>query len=109
MTLKEQLMNLEPNVEGNWSVYADAPFTPESEARIGQDQFENGGLLDGKECVGSLEYIGGTGELEISNPEDPDYDPEHERELEVEDMIEKAEEYRLELEKIEREQNRMCT
>lgn len=42
-------INNDPSV----AVYADTPFTAESEARIGQTCFENGGLLDSKEWVGN--------------------------------------------------------
>ena len=39
--------------DDSWGIWADAPFTPESEARYGQRQFENGGLLDAKEFFAS--------------------------------------------------------
>ena len=50
MTLKEVICKGLEDQE-QWAIYAEAPFTPESEARIGQRQFENGGLLDDKEYV----------------------------------------------------------
>lgn len=34
--------------DDSWGIWADAPFTPESDARYGQSQFKNGGLLDKK-------------------------------------------------------------
>ena len=34
--------------EDSWGIWAEAPFTPDSPARYGQRQFENGGLLDSK-------------------------------------------------------------
>lgn len=34
--------------DDSWGIWATIPFTPESEARYGQPQFENGGLLDEK-------------------------------------------------------------
>lgn len=44
-------MNLSEAIEGiqydsSWGIWADVPFTPDSEARYGQRQFENGGVLD---------------------------------------------------------------
>jgi hypothetical protein len=46
--------------DGSWAVYAeriDGEFRPESAARIGQRQFENGGILDGCEFFASNEHI----------------------------------------------------
>lgn len=40
--------------DNQWGIYAekiDGKFTPESPARFGQSQFENGGVLDNKEHV----------------------------------------------------------
>ena len=34
--------------DSGWGIWAEAPFTPDSEARFGQGVFENGGLLDDK-------------------------------------------------------------
>ena len=34
--------------DSNWGIWADTPFIPDSEARYGQRQFEQGGVLDGK-------------------------------------------------------------
>ena len=34
--------------DSSWGIWADVPFSPMSEARYGQCQFENGGLLDSK-------------------------------------------------------------
>ena len=49
MTLKDAILNI--NYDSSVAIYADAPFSPDSEARIGQNQFENGGVLDKKEWV----------------------------------------------------------
>ena len=62
-----------------WAIYANAPFTAESEARIGQTQFENGGLLDTKQFVINGEaldrhveiFFGNVGDL-ISDSRDMD-------------------------------------
>ena len=54
MNLKDRLMNL-ASIESDWGIWADAPFTEESDSRVGQIQFENGGLLDDKEFVGLLD------------------------------------------------------
>jgi hypothetical protein len=40
------------------AVYAMRPFTPDSEARIGQVVFENGGLLDDMEVFANGEKCG---------------------------------------------------
>ena len=45
------------NYVSDWGIWADAPFSPESEARQGQDQFENGGVLDEKSFFASNEQI----------------------------------------------------
>lgn len=54
MKLKDRLMNLS-SIDSQWGIWADAPFTEDSESRVGQLQFENGGLLDDKEYVGCLD------------------------------------------------------
>ncbi|MCY3744496.1 MAG: hypothetical protein OXH00_26060 [Candidatus Poribacteria bacterium] len=54
MKLKDRLMNLS-SIESQWGIWADAPFTADSDSRVGQTQFENGGLLDDKEFVGTLD------------------------------------------------------
>ena len=56
MKLKDRLMKLS-SVDSQWGIWADAPFTAESESRVGQIQFENGGLLDDKEFVGRLDIF----------------------------------------------------
>lgn len=45
------------NYVGDWGIWADEPFTAESEARQGQTQFDNGGLLDDKSFFASNEQI----------------------------------------------------
>lgn len=49
------------------AIYAVTPFTPESEARIGQTQFDNGGLLDDKEFVVNGEALNRHVEIFFSN------------------------------------------
>lgn len=47
-----QIMTGNLNYDSSWAVYAekiDGVFQEDSEARFGQIQFENGGLLDGCE------------------------------------------------------------
>ena len=56
MRLEERLQNLNA-IDNQWAIYADAPFTVNSESRIGQTQFEKGGVLDDKEFVGTLESL----------------------------------------------------
>ena len=45
------------SIDPQWGIWADAPFSAESESRVGQTQFENGGLLDDKEFVGPLDIF----------------------------------------------------
>ena len=54
MKLKDRLMNIS-SIDNQWGIYADAPFTADSDSRVGQTQFENGGLIDDKEFVGTLD------------------------------------------------------
>lgn len=56
MTLLEAITQIQ--YDGGWGIWADAPFTPHSDARYGQCQFENGGLLDGKEFFADGEECG---------------------------------------------------
>ena len=44
--------------DSSWGIWASTPFTPDSDARYGQRQFENGGLLDGKEFFADGMVIG---------------------------------------------------
>lgn len=39
--------------DDNWTIWAEVPFTPDSEARYGQRQFEQGGVIDDKEVFAS--------------------------------------------------------
>ena len=60
MTLIQILMNLEPTDDFMLAIYSGkvgGVFTPESPARIGQRQFEGGGMLDGKVYFDHLEHI----------------------------------------------------
>jgi hypothetical protein len=62
----------------SWAVYAETPFAPHSDARIGQCQFENGGVLDGKQYFAdgvlcgdfAYEYAGGDNGEDFSIPTD---------------------------------------
>jgi len=45
------------NYVNDWGVWAIAPFTAESDARQGQLQFENGGILDEMEFFASHSEI----------------------------------------------------
>ena len=45
------------SIDSNWAIYAESPFTAESESRVGQTQFENGGKLDDKEFVVNGEQL----------------------------------------------------
>ena len=46
MKLREAILKI--SYDDSWGIWAEAPFTPDSEARFGQAIFENGGLLDDK-------------------------------------------------------------
>ena len=46
MKLLDAVMDIQGGED--WGIWAEFPFTPESEARYGQRQFENGGLRDDK-------------------------------------------------------------
>ena len=54
MTLQEGIRNIRP--EEDLAIYAKAPFTPESEARYGRTQLENGGERDDKELFANGIY-----------------------------------------------------
>ena len=45
-TLSEFIQHI--GYDSSWGIWATPPFTPDSEARYGQCQFENGGVLDEK-------------------------------------------------------------
>ena len=60
---------------GIWAELIDGKFTPESQARYGQSQFENGGILDGFAFFAHGEKIGDhqtnwAGEFNLSDWED---------------------------------------
>lgn len=46
MKLYEAIIKI--GYDDSWGIWAEVPFSPEGEARIGQRIFENGGLLDEK-------------------------------------------------------------
>lgn len=56
MTLVEAIQKI--SYDSNLAVYAMRPFTPDSEARIGQIQFDNGGILDDMEIFANGEKCG---------------------------------------------------
>ena len=90
MKLKDRLMQLS-SIESNWGIWAEAPFSENSDSRVGQIQFENGGLLDDKQPVGTLESL--TREIE-GQIDDEDGDLEYQREVAVETLIGELEEER---------------
>lgn len=47
MKLLDAVKNIQ--YDSSWGIWAEFPFTPNSEARYGQVQFENGDLLDEKQ------------------------------------------------------------
>ena len=53
MSLKTELMHLN-SIETGWGIWATPPFTAECDYRIGELHFENGGVLDDMQFVGSL-------------------------------------------------------
>ena len=58
-TLSEAIQKI--GYDSNWAVYAekiDGEFRADSPARIGQRQFENGGVLDDAEFFANGERIG---------------------------------------------------
>ena len=90
MNLKDRLININ-TVEANWAIYADIPFSEDSETRIGQTQFENGGLLDKKEIVGTFENL----HDRIENQIDSDLgDEDYQREVAIECLIPELEDER---------------
>lgn len=62
MNLRELLLSLDPNRKYEGSVYADTPFTFESDACIEDEQFEVCGLVNGKKWVGRLDILKGQGD-----------------------------------------------
>lgn len=100
MTLKEAILRI--NNESSWSVYAKSPFTADSEARIGQTQFENGGLLDDKEWVGNGDRINERASLDSFHDDFPNAS-EADREYAEEIWIEEGLIPELEAERRERE------
>ena len=56
MKLRDRIAKLS-TISTTFGIWADAPFTDDSDSRVGQTQFENGGLLDEKEFVGTLENL----------------------------------------------------
>jgi len=59
MTLADEIEKIVrgANYVSDFGVWADEPFTAGSEARQGQGQFENGGLLDEKSFFATNEQI----------------------------------------------------
>ena len=59
MTLADEIEKIVrgANYVSDFGVWANEPFTAESEARQGQGQFENGGLLDEKSFFATNEQI----------------------------------------------------
>ena len=55
MKFKEAIRNIDDS--NQWGIYAELPLTIDSEVRIGQTQFENGGLLDSKEYIINGEQV----------------------------------------------------
>ena len=56
MTLREAIVKIA--YDNNWGIWAEVPFTPDSEARIGQRVFENGGPVDEKVFFADGEVCG---------------------------------------------------
>ena len=104
MRLQDRLANLS-TPETQWGIWADAPFTADSESRIGQTQFENGGLLDEKEFVGTLYSLSLQIEEQI---DEADGDMEYQREIAVETLLDELEAERLEAEHLKC-QEEACT
>ena len=94
MRLQQRLENLSTS-ETQWGIWADAPFTADSESRIGQTQFENGGLLDSKVFVGTLYSLSLQIEEQI---DEADGDMEYQRKVAVEKLLDELEAERLEAE-----------
>ena len=55
-TLRELVAKIQ--YDSSWGIWAATLFTPDSEARYGQRQFENGGVLDDKEFFADGVQIG---------------------------------------------------
>lgn len=56
MTLTEAILAIQ--YDSSWGIWAEQPITPASEARYGQVQFRNGGLLDDKVLFATGEECG---------------------------------------------------
>ena len=82
MNLKEAICKIENTP--SWGIYAEHPFTEESEACIVQNCFENGGLLDDKRwfCNGDTANDAVETQLDYSLG-----DIEYQREVAVESLI----------------------
>ena len=59
MTLSQEIEKIVrgANYVSDWGIWADEPFTAESEARQGQTQFDNGGEVDEKSFFATNEQI----------------------------------------------------
>lgn len=55
MDLKEYLEQLN-SAETQWGIWVD-PQDPKNNWRVGQFQFDNGGVMDNKVCIGSLDRL----------------------------------------------------
>ena len=90
-TLKQQLIEgFSP--DPTYGIYADAPFSEDSECRIGQVCFENGGVLDDKQFVCNLESIEYRIDLMI---DEESGEVDYQREVAVESLIQEMEDDRL--------------
>ena len=94
MKLSERLATLAASeIVTDFGIWAAAPFTEDSESRIGRTQFENGGLLDEKQFVGTLASLTARIDAHI---DEADGDIEYQREIAVKTLIAELEDERLE-------------
>jgi hypothetical protein len=96
-TLKELASNISyDSYWGIWAELIDGKFSADSQARYGQRQFENGGLLDGFEFFADGEKIGDS----ISEYCDGDDDFKDEAISELIDSVNESLSDRLEMQAI---------
>ena len=94
MRLSQRLATLEASeIVNDFGIWAEAPFTEDSESRIGRTQFENGGLLDEKQFVCTLASLTARIDAQI---DEADGDIEYQREIAIETLIAELEDERLE-------------
>lgn len=89
--LYEALTEDEFTYDASWGIWAEAPFTRASDCRIGEVQFENGGILDDMEFFTTFDHIVEARSLDAEDKEDLDWEN-----LSEDDRQYREERYRME-------------